>query len=530
MTILYHNIKHFGRKFIFIFSALTLIFITSCSSDRSSAIPENQIIARVGERIITASEFKTSYEFSLSSVRRGKNPRRTYLDYMIKEALLSNEGYKQGYHKSYYVTSRVKNRRYNNLLEAYYLKHVHDKVKISEDELKESIKKSTVKWRMIIWPTQSLEEAEKVRLKAENSSLENYIDNELKNQETKLKIKKNFETDWLDFLSMPPEIFNEIKDLEVGKTSKPIPFNNGYALFQILDINLEGITENQLIFGPKRKKIEERLHNIQADKIVHHLMDSVLTPLDIRVKGKIVNQISPLLFKWYQDTLPPNNSLFNFVNQSSDSSVKYIRDLKKMLSETLVSYKDGTKTVEDYLNYMNYYRSPFRIASSEKEFYDILITEIGSMMKNDIFVQLAEKEGFGDSANIKLDLKLWEQKWTYDAYRMNKVKEIKISEADAQHYFKHRWRELDIADIDTTRFYKYRDEVFSALIHEKQLQKLKEELENLYNNYPIWINEKRLSELDLIDSPKATQTSLFVRKNFSFEEVIPTVDMKWIHL
>jgi hypothetical protein len=179
---------------------------------------------------------------------------------------------------------------------------------------------------------------------------------------------------------------------------------------------------------------------------------------------------------------------------------------------------------------MNYYRSPFLKASNEKEFYHILVTEIGRMMKNDIFVQLAEKEGFADSADIKLDLKLWEQKWTYDAYRMHKVQKINVSESEAINYFKYRWRELDIANVDTTRFYKYRDEVYYALIHEKQLQRLEIELEKLHKKYPIWINEKRLNELDLIDGPKSLQTSLFVRKNFSFDEVIPTVDMKWIHL
>ena len=225
----------------------------------------------------------------------GGKPRRVYLNHLINETLIANEGYRLGYNKNPYVTKRLLHRRYDNLLESFYTKHVHGKVNIPEEKIREAASKSTVTWRMIIWPTQSLEEAEEAYKIARQTSLEDYIENKINQKETQLTKKEFFETDWIDFLDLRPEILEKIKDLEVGTSSEPIPFNDGFALFQILDIHRKGVTEDELKYGSRRKKIERRLHNIEADRIVHSLMDSIITPLDVRLKGQVVNEITPLL-------------------------------------------------------------------------------------------------------------------------------------------------------------------------------------------------------------------------------------------
>jgi len=97
-----------------------------------------------------------------------------------------------------------------------------------------------------------------------------------------------------------------------------------------------------------------------------------------------------------------------------------------------------------------------------------------------------------------------------------------------QDFFHNRWRELPIADVDTTRFYKYEHEAHNLLMHEKHLQRLKERLQELEKRYPVFIDEALLRTLDLSDSVRSNLTSLFVRKNFTGEALVPTVDLKWL--
>jgi len=508
-------------------AALIGLICITCTKEQSEVPLDEPILAKVGDRAITASDFKYSFEFSFAPLRRGTDQKRTYLDYLIKELLLANEGYRRGYHKNPYVTSRVANRRRNDLLEAFYLKHVHGKVEIPEEELEEAIKKGSVKWRLIFWPVATLREAQEALVEARQSNLEDFVEKKISAFEVPLEEKRFYETDWVDFLDLRPEVFEKIKNLEIGKVSEPIPYGSGYALAQILEMNLEGLKAEELKYGPKRRRMYARLHDIEADKIVHSLMDSIITPLDVRLKGNALEQLAPPLFEWIKEGLP-EKSLVKFIHEAPDTAQKYIKAIKALLDEPLLTYVDGEKTVEDYLDYLNYYRRVLKQSPSFENFKERLITEIGAMFKNEIFIGIAEDEGYADSARIVNDLRVWEQKWTYDVYRTETVKGLDVTEQEMHDFFKHRWRELPIANVDTTRFYKYENSVYNFILHEKHIARLDEKLADLRKRYPVWINEALLDQLEVSDSPKSHQTSLFLRKSFTGEAAVPIADMKWI--
>ena len=48
-----------------------------------------------------------------------------------------------------------------------------------------------------------------------------------------------------------PKYLKSISELKIGTVSNPIPYGDGYALFQILDIHREGILDNELKYGSK---------------------------------------------------------------------------------------------------------------------------------------------------------------------------------------------------------------------------------------------------------------------------------------
>jgi hypothetical protein len=507
-----------------------MLIIASCSKDKQEISTEQKIVAKVGDRVITADEFRYSYEFGPGALKKGDDPRRIYLEYMIKELLLANEGYRLGLNNSPYVKKRMKTRRNHDLLEAFYIHHIHSRVKIPEDKIQDAIKKSTVNFRMITWPTSTLEEAEAVQSEANKSSLEDYIEKQLAKQEVKLSSKEFYETDWMDYLEIPPEIFNKIKNLEVGKTSDPFPLGNGYAVAQILDINLHGITVSQLKYGARRKNIERRLYNIQSDSVMRAFMDSVLTPMDVRVKGHIVEELSYPLYKWFQDGLPKNRTVFIKVDNPADTAETYIKDINKILDRTLVTYKGDEKSVRNYLEYMDYYRRSLKESKSFDDFKSRLITEIGRMIMDETFIKIAEEDGYADSVDVEQDLKIWEQKWTYDIFRDEVVKGLEVTDLEMHDYFKNRYQELGIADVDTTRFYKYENAVFNAVLYEKHMERIQDKLDELREDYPVTINEDVLAKIDLTESKKSNEITLFLRKKYSGNAVVPYIDMKWFHL
>jgi hypothetical protein len=332
----------------------------------------------------------------------------------------------------------------------------------------------------------------------------------------------------VDFLDIRPEILAGIKDVKVGEISAPIPFGDGYALFEPLDIKREGIKSDELNYGMRRKKIEARLHDIQADQIIHTLMDSILTPMDIRVSSKRADLIAPLLFNWISDTLP-NGSLLAAI-EKADSREPYLLELKKQFDEPLVIFSNGSKTVQNYIEYMDYFRRNLIRQTNYEDFRNAFIMEIGRMMRNDTFVQIAEKDGYGDSSSIVSDIKGWEARWTYDVYRADLVKEIVPAEEELKIYFSKHWREMDIVPQDSTRFESYYNQVYNEVIHQKHIARLEKEFATIRQRYPVWINEELLNKLELVgDSKNSRNISFFVQRRFDRQAAFPTVDLKWIY-
>ncbi|MBN2091491.1 peptidyl-prolyl cis-trans isomerase [candidate division KSB1 bacterium] len=516
------------KIFLLHYLIIGLALIFSCTSQKKSAIPEGEIVARVGDTIITVNEFKYNFEFSPSPAKLDYEPRKTFLNYLIKEKLISTEGYRKGYHRHIAVQRAVKNRRYSNLLQAFYKKYIHDQIKIPEQDLRDAIQKSTITWRLRIWPTRTREEAELALKLARRVGLSEFIKQELKKSDVPVDNQLYFVSDPVDFLDIRPEILTGIQDIKIGEISEPIPFGDGYALFEPLDIKREGIKSDELNYGTRRKKIEARLHDIQADKIIHTLMDSILTPLEIRVSSKRVDMIAPLLFKWISDTLP-NGSLIAAL-QKSNSNKSYFLELKKQLEEPLVIFSTGTKTVQNYIEYMDYFRQNLIRQTNYEDFRNALIMEIGRMMRNDTFVQIAEKDGYGDSSVIVTDIKRWEAKWTYDVYRADLVKGIVPTDDELKSYFSKHWREMDIVPQDSARFESYYNQVYNEVIHQKHLARLEKELETIRQQYPVWINEELLNKLELTgDNKNSRNISFFVRRRFDRQAAIPTVDLKWLY-
>ena len=508
------------KKILILF--LLFILIISCEKKK-----KEDILIKIDDVEITADQFKYSFEFAIAPTKIGPNPRRFYLNYLLKELILAREGYAQGYNKNPYVTNRVAQRRYDDLLEAFIDKHVRKRVKISDDELEDAVKKGSVKFQMIVLPLPSENKAEQVYLEASKTNLEDYIEKQLEKQEVPLANKKFYETEWMDYLSIPPDIFNEVKNLEIGKVSKPLPYGDGYALFQVLGIHREGITTDDLKYGRRRKMMEKRLYNIKADKLIHHLMDSLLTPMDVTVRGEIVTQLTPLLYEWYQDGIKKKESINEMITNAPDTAKSYFVGLRSLQDETLVTYNGGEIKVRDYFDFMNYNRRNLHESKSIEDFQKRLIGEIGRMMKNREFIKIAIKDGYPDSTRIKRDLKIWEQKWTFEIFRYNLTKNITVSEDEMRDFFKHRWRELEIAGIDTTRFYKYENAVYNAVLHEKYVAVLDSAVEVYKKKYPVYVNYKLLDQLELQDDPKSIRTTLIVRKNFNWDQSVPVVDFKW---
>ena len=94
---------------VIIFFTNTYLFQDSLKSQVTTPDTYTQdIVASVGPENISAEEFYNSYEFGPAFVKRKKNSKKRYLNYMINEKLLALDGYSRGVDKNDDVESILK--------------------------------------------------------------------------------------------------------------------------------------------------------------------------------------------------------------------------------------------------------------------------------------------------------------------------------------------------------------------------------------------------------------------------------------
>ena len=97
-------------------------------------------------------------------------------------------------------------------------------------------------------------------------------------------------------------------------------------------------------------------------------MDSILTPLDVRLKAGTLEDLASPLYQWFQDGLPDQRSVFTKVENPADTAKYYLKEIHRLLDRTLVTYKNNHKSVADYLHYMDYYRKNLGQRNSFEDF------------------------------------------------------------------------------------------------------------------------------------------------------------------
>ena len=80
-----------NRLLIKILTVGFIIFNFSCSK---KVDPEDIVVVKIGNDVITVGEFRRNYEFGLPHLKKGSDWKASYLDFMIKEKILSLEGYR----------------------------------------------------------------------------------------------------------------------------------------------------------------------------------------------------------------------------------------------------------------------------------------------------------------------------------------------------------------------------------------------------------------------------------------------------
>ncbi len=496
-----------------------LFLLNGCSKKEKDF--EKDIIAYVGDYKISVRDFQLNYEFGFAHLKTKENEKLSYLEFMIDEALLSQEGYRLGLDLSQEVKNKEKELLNELLVEELFKKGVDDKIIISDNEIKDAISKSNVKWKLRYWVEQDLNNAERVYSLIKKSSYEDVVQGLLNNQEVKSEIKK-YETDYLTWLDIPPLLLEKIKDLEINKISKPIKVDNVFILVEISEITSNIISDYD--YQATYDKYKQILFYREQKKQTAIFLKNFMNPKKVITKGRAFGYILNALVAWKKSDV--EKITFEQAAENANNSEQELLLLKKHYDETLVTFKDGSLSIKDFINRFNASNITAKV-SEKKKIYNQLNHQIAISIRNHFFLEEAFVRGLDKSPDVKSELKMWRDKWVYDELRKELTNNVKIDNSIALEYFNTHKDSYKTKTGIVPTFNEFGNKAKHDAYFNQTFTILRNKINHLKKDFPVKINKELLDSIKVFDSEKSRWATVFLVKGNNNRLAVPTVDPSW---
>lgn len=486
---------------------LLLISFSGCSKQETDL--DADILARIGEHTIDVPEFVLNYEFGFANLKKDPDRKLSYLDFMIKEKLLSLEGYRLGLDKTKRLQILEQRLLEELLVEEIFKNEVDEKIIISPDEIKEAISKSMVSWKLNYWIKPTLEASE-------------YLYQTMQERGAAKMAQEHFETDYLTWMDFPPELLEAIKDLEIDELSLPTEYKRAYYIFQVTDIKREGISkyEYQNVYKRFEQILYYRKLNIETAKFVSKFM----TPKDVVTKGKVFKMFADALAEWKQQDM--NGLTFAEAIEKAGKTEPAMQHLHKIREKTFITFDDGYWTLQEFIDIFD--PTTVRVQPTKaQQFRRELNHQISLSIRNHFLVEEATSRGLDKSPDLQDQLQTWRDKWVYEETRRFITKDVKIDDTMALNYFNDHKSQFKTASGNEPTFKKFEIQTRRFAYIEQSQKLLEEKIRSLKKEFTVHINRSVLNKVSVIDFEKSRWAQLVLFKRGSGKLAVPSVDPAW---
>ena len=504
-------------------SLLTVGLLSVMSGCGRSGRGEDPVVARIGEEVITASEFRSNYEFGMPFLKKGPDPKAAYLDYMIREKILAAEGYRLGFDRNAEVLENEKELVPELLMEELFEHEIKAKITVSPEEVREAITKSKVRWKFRYWFEPNLADARRIQAAMREAGYARVVA-ELLDSNPELKLKpENFETGYVTWMDIDPDILEAIKDLPAGEISDPILINGTWVIFQITDIQRESFTENAYLEAAE--SMRQTLFYRKAQAAVRRYVDQLMTPLNVRTKGEAFRMLADAVAEWRQQPQKGGGDFLAAVKAAGPDNGQLFR-LQQNLDQTLTLFEGGRWSVADFLERYD----PAALKSDPQDLQALrseLNQRLAITLRDEFLGAEARRLKLHRSARLQRTLGQWRDKWVYDQSRRHFLRDLKLDSTAVRHWFEQNSRRYQLYKDKKPEWNDFREEARRDAWIDAARVALSREATELQSRYRVTINKAVLDTISVTTSEASKWMSVQLFKSGSERMAVPIADPAW---
>lgn len=488
-----------------------VLWLAACSAP---AEEQPAAVAYVGDQAIPADDFRVSYELGFAHLKQGPSPRLAYLQHMIDERLLAQEGYRLGLDERPDVRRRVESMRAELLVEQVFEREVNAHVQVTDAEIQAAMARDEVRFKLRYLPAPSYEQARALRVLAEREGFDAAVASVTPGEGQPHPAAAELESPYLAWHELDPVLLEAVRDLPPGQYSAPVPFRGSYLVLEVVDVRQSPIAP---VADPDvRARYEQVLFQQKAKAAARRFIGEAMAPLGLKLKAAPVAALRRHLWAWYGDA-PPESNLLTALDGAGGA---YADSLRALLPAVLMTTTERDWTVRDFFEAYPLDRYPLDTTTPEA-FTSDLYDAFGLTLRDRTFVARAEAEGLDEQPEVQASLRRWQDKWVYRAVLDAVADTVQVAEEDvAGYYARHaNHYEAPLADV--------RERVRGDVRTAKVQAAVRGLLARLRAEVPVDIRQAVLDTLQVNDPDAHGGPDVVVMKGHTGRPAYPVVDPVW---
>ena len=327
----------------------------------------------------------------------------------------------------------------------------------------------------------------------------NVVQELLTSAEVKFALK-DFETDYLTWLDVPPELLDAIKNLQIGEISTPIELNQVCFLIQVIDVRSEAISEYD--YQNTHARFKQILFHRKFKSETARFVSEFMTPKNVVVKGEAFRVLANALAEW--ELQNDTSGTVSEAAEKAGETEPALQKLKRHLGEALTTFEGARWSLKDFISRID----PSRLKTKsigKRQFREHLKREIALTVRNYLMAKEAVSGELQKSPAVQNQLRAWRDKWVYEEMRRSYLTRNGVDPPSTE-----------LGDSSKPNARLAQTQLFLA-----------QKVELLKKMNTVRINETVLDTISVTDFEKSRWANVFLFKNSSSRLAVPTVDPAW---
>lgn len=316
---------------------------------------EENIVAKVADRTITADEFAFAYEMAPRSITSltSKQARQTVLDQLIDRIVLARQAERLRLDDDTLLQRTVDFYKRLAVNRELYLKHIRRLVEVSEQEERQAFEYSKTKLYVRHFSTKQFDLARQVSL-----GIVQFEHTPIFTGAPQVELTDYGIVDKISWRDIPQEVANILYNLPLRQYSDPFFDGQRYHVFQVVEFEKE-VLLRESDFQANRQSLNGIIRQRKEQKLSAGYVQKIMTRQNVIIKAEALNRLTEEVWRNRPTEVVTleqfiTNREINTIGESS----------RDFLNKPIATFKSGEMTVADIL--INYKVNPVKISYKSK--------------------------------------------------------------------------------------------------------------------------------------------------------------------